>query len=575
VSPDSIDITGLDRLVDGDCNGIITVDMGAVEFRHAYGGDFDSSCLVNMADFAFLTWAWLSSPLSDNWDPLCDISIPADGHIDAGDVKVLTGNWLKSIDTPFTCDANRLKDEFGLDALCAAAVLSAAPCRYSHEEVAQTLYEAGYSAANAYLALTQVCGITDVFSIEQILFDAGYPSEEYIEVTTLEWVRKFAPVLYFDKSYKGLPMSAQVYFETMMSPSPDDPEPGKITWTTPWDGPCGKPGVISVCGRDECNCGMQNKEFSTLINGQIPTYYKVISDIDSEVDTGPKGRLRIAYWWFYGFQKHCNPECVAGPFGCGPDGAHHGDWEHIMVTTDPNRTRADAVTYSFHGHRYTRLSGGFETEPNDDPQGRPVVYVGRLSHGNWHSDPPGTSCLWEGSVYHCCEYAACRTPDVNSIWRTAYQNLVSLRGNSEPWMLADRIGSHYEYDGQEYIISNWRWGPHISYCDNWLFGCLDWGHTYASKGHLTIRPLDWTIASCHNEKAGCGIDRCVVDGWFDQYYPSPAYFNEGWPWEGGAASSGDESAIPATGWAVASCGRCGDSRFAALVQLGDYWLVTP
>jgi hypothetical protein len=535
VAPDATDFTGKPRLVDGDCNGTITVDMGANEFRHAYGGDFDSSCLVNMADYAVLGWAWLAGPQSENWDPVCDISIPADGHIDAGDVRVLSGNWLRSIEAPVTCDANRLKDEFGLD------------------------------AGGAVEVLTELCGITDPLTIEQTLYAAGYEPNDYLEFTALPFVKKFAPILYFDKVHMGLPMSAQVYFETVMTPFPDYPSYGQITWGTPKDGPCGRPGVISLCGRDYCTCGMSNNDFSTLVNGQIPTYYKVISDIDSNEPTGDKGRLRIWYWWFYGFQAHCNF------VGFGPDGAHHGDWEHVIVTTDPNRTRAEAVTYSFHGDWYTRLSGGFETEPNDDPQGRPVVYVGRLSHGNWHSDE--SSCLWAGEAYHCCTYADCRTPDANTIWRTANENLVSLSGNSEPWMRADRIGETYEFSGREYTISDWRWGPHISY-EPYPF---KWEHTHASGTHPTTETFNWTIASCDEE--GCGTDYC--EGLISRNYPSPRpYYNQGWPWWGSASSAAESatfatSATSATYGSVASCGRCGASRFSALARLGNYWLATP
>jgi hypothetical protein len=558
VAGSSIDITGQPRLVDGDCDSTVTVDMGAHEFRHAYGGDFDSSCLVNMADFAFLAWAWLASPLSENWDPVCDISIPADGSIDAGDLKVLTGNWLLSVDTPITCEPNRLKDEFGLDALCAAAILSAAPCAYSPNDLAQTLYDVGYSAAGAYRALTQVCGMTDIFRIEQILYDVGYPPEEYIESTALSFVRKFAPVLYFDRAHKGLPMSAQVYFETMMSPRINSPYPGQITWTTPWDGPCGKPGVIRVPGRDESNCGMHNNDLTPLTNGEVPTYYKVISDIDSDVPTGPKGRLRIAYWWFYGFQRYCNSVVCDGS-----SGEHHGDWEYIIVTTDPDRSRADAVTYGFHGDWYTRQWGGFDRVGD-----RPVVYVGKVGHGCYHGQgnqgfgDDGIS-LWP---YYCCEYADWRDPTENSKWYNAYDNLVSLRG-SEPWMLADRIGSLYEYYGVEFIISHWRWGPHISYKGWWC----KWVHLDACGNHPTIAPFDWTISSC--DGVGCGTSKC--EGEIDKDYDEPAYYNEGWPWEGGSMGSAAEPVSLARGSTMASCGSCGVSRFGAFVRLGDYWLATP
>ncbi len=895
------DIAGLSRLVDGDCNGTAIVDMGAHEFRHAYMGDLDLNCYVDLVDFAVLALAWLSEPLSENWKSDCDISVPADGIIDIDDLEILTGNWLEYMDTSKVClEPNLLKDVYGLDARGAADVLG------------------------------EICGITDSMLMEEALYGCGYEPSEYLEFTAVEWVERFSPILYFDEDHEGLPMSAQVYFETVLAlyssydePAWSDPagwdaakyyrtiqtgdvdgdgkaellgrasngmltyslntdlchwyrlasgdpalsnsggwdaasyyltiqtadvdgdgdvellargadgmrtydfnslsnswnlvvsgnpaltdswgwdgasyyltiqtadvdgdgdaellarasdgmrtydfnslsnswdlvvsgnpaltdsggwdgasyyltiqtadvdgdgdaellargsdgmrtydfnslsnswdivaaaNPGfsdaaewdaakyyrtiqtadvdgdgnaellargsdgmrtydfnslskswqlvvaanppfsnaagwdsakyyltiqtgdvdgdgkaellarsstgmqtydfnllskswnllvaanpafsnaaewdaakhyltiqtgdvdgdgsaellargesgmrtydfnsvsnwwtiatedRIVWrpdVDPWNGPCDKPGVESLCGRDHYTCGMQNTEFGTLVNGEVPTYYKVVSDIDSAVDTGPKGRIRIAYWWFYGFQGPCNTDCPVLVY-CGADGAHHGDWEHIVVTTDSNRTRAEAVTYFFHGDRYTRIFPDYPVDPFDI--NRPVVYVGRLSHGSWHSDE--VSCLWSGEAYHCCEYADCRTPDGNSVWYNTYQNLVSLRGDAEPWLTADKVGSNYEYNGKEYKISYWRWGPHISYCDWQFFGCRDWVHTDACGTHPTIDTLGWEMSSC--DETGCGTDRCVVPHWFDQYYPTDVYYNQGWPWD--------------------------------------------
>jgi predicted outer membrane repeat protein len=137
------DIAGMPRLVDGDCDATATVDMGAHEFRHAYGGDFDSSCLVNWADYAVLASAWLASPLSENWDPACDIGIPADEHIDCSDLDILAGNWLGAPDTPVTCDAGVLNEVFGLDAAAIFEILAAAPCSFSDDEILTKIAEAG------------------------------------------------------------------------------------------------------------------------------------------------------------------------------------------------------------------------------------------------------------------------------------------------------------------------------------------------------------------------------------------------------------------------------------------------
>lgn len=58
--------------------------------------DFDTDGNVDGYDFATFASAWLSSPpRDDNWNPVCDISIPADGVIDILDLAVLVDNWLK------------------------------------------------------------------------------------------------------------------------------------------------------------------------------------------------------------------------------------------------------------------------------------------------------------------------------------------------------------------------------------------------------------------------------------------------------------------------------------------------
>jgi hypothetical protein len=199
--------------------------------------------------------------------------------------------------------------------------------------------------------------------------------------------------------------------------------------------------------------------------------------------------------------------------------------------------------------------------------------VGKLAHGCYHSvekqgwGDDGTSL----HPWHCCEYADWRNPNADSRWYNVYDNLVSLRGNSEPWMLADQIGSLYEYYGKQYKISRWRWGPHISYCDDWLVTCINWKHVYACGTHPTTSGLNWTLKSCDEQGCSGYTAGCA-------YSINP---NQGWPWGGGSASSAAEPAIPAklstpaTYGSVASCGRCGAFRFSALARLGNYWLATP
>jgi hypothetical protein len=209
--------------------------------------------------------------------------------------------------------------------------------------------------------------------------------------------QRFAPVLKFDEHFVGLPMSAEVYFRNMMNVPGVSPvvQDGGIAWQTEryplpyalfpdhyaWDSvryystihtangdgdghaellrsgasgietdmhtaggfwqPLSMPSRVLLCGRDGCQFGMTNESMHTLTSGQVPTYYRVIYD--------EEGRARIAYWWFYGWQAHCNAGLPAFIPYDGPDGAHHGDWEHILVTTTPDRSRAEYVTYFFHG----------------------------------------------------------------------------------------------------------------------------------------------------------------------------------------------------------------------------------
>lgn len=263
--------------------------------------------------------------------------------------------------------------------------------------------------------------------------------------------------------------------------------------------------IKSVCGRDECNNGMSNNDFQTLTDGKVPTYFKVISDRTS-LDLG---RLRIAYWWFYGFQYPCND----GWGAVADDGAHHGDWENIIVTTSPDRSQIEAVTYFFHGDWYTRQAGGFEKVGE-----RPVVYIGKTAHGSYHSrDHSGWMV---GTPSHCCEYADYRNPDSGSVWDNVQDNLVSLSLDSESWMLADKIGSTYEYNGREYFILAWWWGPHISHCELYIFGCLDWDHVQACFTHPTRSELNWTFPSCDEEGCSGYTFVCAYS----------ANYNQGWPY---------------------------------------------
>jgi predicted transcriptional regulator len=234
-----------------------------------------------------------------------------------------------------------------------------------------------------------------------------------------------------------------------------------------------------------------NGDFNTLINGMVPTYFKVMS-------CPATGRLRITYWWFYGFQPACNPWPDLGK-----DGSHFGDWEHIMVTTTPDRSRVDAVTYYQHAGQYTRQWEGFGTVGD-----RPVVYVGKTQHGSYHDQTFSGHMSW--NPFYCCYYNDYRNDraDIQWPWWYTNNNLVSLRSNSEHWMQVEQVD-----DG-------WRWGPAIKDCLFWFLGCWDSEMIDAVGTHPTRRSLDWNMASCHDQGCSSWEGPCYIP-WFT--------FNDGWP----------------------------------------------
>lgn len=82
---------GNERIIDGDCDGTATVDMGAYEFSWLSLGDFAGGCDITVADFATLAQSWQK----DN--PAIDIApyLDPDGVIDLKDLLVLAENWLE------------------------------------------------------------------------------------------------------------------------------------------------------------------------------------------------------------------------------------------------------------------------------------------------------------------------------------------------------------------------------------------------------------------------------------------------------------------------------------------------
>jgi hypothetical protein len=92
------DLDGRPRFADGDCVANSIVDMGAYEFNWAYAGDLAGGCDVNLLDFEVFQRAFLTTPADGDYNPACDIGLPADSIIDWLDMDVLFTYWLQRAD---------------------------------------------------------------------------------------------------------------------------------------------------------------------------------------------------------------------------------------------------------------------------------------------------------------------------------------------------------------------------------------------------------------------------------------------------------------------------------------------
>ena len=105
------------------------------------------------------------------------------------------------------------------------------------------------------------------------------------------------------------------------------------------------------------------------------------------------------YWLWYGKQEACIEYFDEG---------HGNDWEHVSVFVNSDGTVASIVFHQHSGH-YTRQWGTFESIGT-----RPAVYVGKTSHGSYHTYCTGECSFTEfitggcfGSVNYCvggCPY---------------------------------------------------------------------------------------------------------------------------------------------------------------------------
>jgi hypothetical protein len=234
------------------------------------------------------------------------------------------------------------------------------------------------------------------------------------------YAEKFAPRLRFDGSAIGYPMSAQTFYQQVVSP----PNPHRVENTDP----------------------------STLSSGNIPTYFEVYR-------IGQQ--LRIKYWSFYGYQD----SCFAG------EGSHNGDWENVVVTVGDDQNTIAAVTFNMHGDYYTRLlnHNGFQIEETSHP----TVYVGKTSHAAFYG--PG------GNGTPCSPWDEFRN-NSNGTHLDSWTRLVDLNGSSETWIGVDRAsGITWGANGVSTRPTVNGPGPDMN-AAYWNYATSTWTHSQCKKG---------------------------------------------------------------------------------------------
>jgi len=89
--PGETDIDGENRIIDGDNNGTVRVDMGADEYYWSRA-DFNNDKVVDFLDYTIFAKAWRTSAGNSNYNEACDLK--DNNIIDYCDLALFSDDWL-------------------------------------------------------------------------------------------------------------------------------------------------------------------------------------------------------------------------------------------------------------------------------------------------------------------------------------------------------------------------------------------------------------------------------------------------------------------------------------------------
>ena len=320
-----------------------------------------------------------------------------------------------------------LRDVYGASAAVAAKVLNETE-RFNVGQIAMvlkdsfsltaaattdTLKNEGFSATDISRGLKAAYGLGPS-EIYALLMAAGFAPRDIQTAVGRQLAEKFAPQLRFDGNAKSFPMDPQPFFDEYVA-------------TGQWKG-------------DWFTVFENSNPASLTTNGLIPpTFFRVVA--------ASSGQIRIIYWFFYGYQQ----ACFFLPFLTDQyTGAHHGDWERVIVTLTEDTTAVAAVTFFQHTGSYTRLANGGDTDrflPTVDYtsgfalyQGEhPIVNVGRNQHGSYHDSGGRGDSL--ADLPYCDYFADWRHNDDRAeLWLDTSRNLKDFGdpNDAKGWMTWDQ-----------------------------------------------------------------------------------------------------------------------------------------